>query len=640
MTVLSWKSVLYQLLLAGGGIAIFTVGAFVKNKPRPLLFSLAIGTVLSAAVAAVLIDGGRMPFLQMLDIGAYARFFNVVFALVAFLSLLFSHQHAGLRQVAGDEFYGLMILAVLGMSLVAGATHWLVFFLGFELLSLAFYILIAMRRDDPAGNEASLKYLIMGMVSGGFLAFGIAMFYASTGTLDMPIGLANLKNVGSPTGMLLSLGLILTAAGFKISLVPFHLWTPDVYQGAPTPITAFLTTGSKIAVFAGLLRILMLSSNWLWVRSIPVLWTLAAATLLIGSITALVQTRIKRLLAYSSVSQMGYAAMGALAIREDGGLAVIFYFIAYVLMDLGAFGAIATLCASPESDLDELSSYRGIGYSHPWQAALLIHQPAFPGRPPPDSRVYRQIHGVQGCPSVRIFGAGSDWYRIGHPVRLCLPEGDRRHVHEAENRPGPDHQRLWHCRTHCFCPDSMRRAVGRLVSRSPAVPDLPGHHHIRCIIWNSKRGNGADLFLTRKNTSVCRPYAPVIIQCLLRKTGTSGIQIMDGMIHGTPYRGKIRKGIVDGVNIPVFFQQKKGFPEIQIKDPADLKQFEIIQCLDIIDRCESMIQNGADNRLGTFRRIRQAQFNGLIGTDIFFPVIIGHHPPDIQLVRIPDQFHE
>jgi len=211
----------------------------------------------------------------------------------------------------------------------------------------------------------------MGMVSGGFLAFGIAMFYAATGTLDMPIGLADLKNTGSPAGMLLSLGLILTAAGFKISLVPFHLWTPDVYQGAPTPVTAFLTTGSKIAVFAGLLRILMLSSNWLWTRAAPVLWTLAAATLLIGSITALSQTRIKRLLAYSSVAQMGYAVMGVLAIKADGSLAVMFYFTAYALMDLGAFGAIATLCISPESDMDELDSYRGLGYSHPWQAALL-----------------------------------------------------------------------------------------------------------------------------------------------------------------------------------------------------------------------------------------------------------------------------
>lgn len=228
-----------------------------------------------------------------------------------------------------------------------------------------------MRWEDLPGNEAALKYLIMGIVSGGFLAFGIAMFYASTGTLDMLIGLTATKMPWSETGMLLSLGLILTAAGFKISLFPFQLWTPDVYQEAPTPITAFLTTGSKIAVFAGLLRILMLFSNWLWAHFTPVLWALAAATLLIGSITALAQTRIKRLLAYSSVAQMGYAIMGALAIREDGGLAVMFYFTAYALMDLGAFGAIASLCTSTESDLDELESYRGLGYSHPWQAALL-----------------------------------------------------------------------------------------------------------------------------------------------------------------------------------------------------------------------------------------------------------------------------
>ncbi len=493
MTVLSWKSVLFQLLLAGGGIAIFAVGAFVKNKPKPLLFSLAIGTVLSAAAAALIIDGGRTPFFNMLDVGSYARFFNVLFSLVAFFSLLFSHQHAGLRQVAGDEFYGLMILAVLGMSLVAGATHWMVFFLGFELLSLAFYILIAMRRDDPAGNEAALKYLIMGMVSGGFLAFGIAMFYASTGTLDMPIGLADLKNMGSPTGMLLSLGLIITAAGFKISLVPFHLWTPDVYQGAPTPVTAFLTTGSKIAVFAGLLRILMLCSNWLWTHSVPVLWTLAAATLLIGSITALAQTRIKRLLAYSSVAQMGYAIMGVLAIREDGGLSVIFYFTAYALMDLGAFGAIASALRLARERSGRAGTLPRPGIFPPLAGGASHHLSAFPGRPAADSRFYRQIHGAQIRRAGPAFRAGGNRCCGGHPVRLCLSEGNRRHVHEARKRHGR-YQRLWHCRAPCLCRDSFRRDMGRRVSFSPAGPYFPDHRIDRHIVLRLKPEHTASTF--------------------------------------------------------------------------------------------------------------------------------------------------
>ncbi len=370
MTLLSWKSILFQLLLTGGGLLVFGAGAAARNASRRLLFILTTVTILSATLAALLINGGTAPFSGMLDTGLYARFFNALFALTALMTLFFSHRHAGLQPVAGDEFYGLLIFAVLGMSLIAGATHWLIFFLGFELLSLAFYVLIAFCRNEP-GYEAALKYLVMGMVASGFLAFGIAMLYSATGSLQMAVSLgATVKSGGSPAA-LLALGLILTAVGFKVSLVPFHLWTPDVYQGAPAPVTAFLTTGSKIAVFAGLLRILLLTSGWLWAHCIPVLWILAAATMLAGNIAALTQTRLKRLLAYSSIAQMGYAAMGLLAIKSDGGLAVIFYMTAYALMDMGAFGVIATCCTSEDADMDDLNQYQGFGYSHPWQGAIL-----------------------------------------------------------------------------------------------------------------------------------------------------------------------------------------------------------------------------------------------------------------------------
>ncbi len=370
MTLLTLKPILFHLILAGGGIIIFGAGVIGKTRSKNLLFFISTGTVIAATLVELLINKDSAQFLMMLDTGDYARFFNVMFALLTFLSLLFTHQYEGLRK-AGDEFYGLMIFALLGMSLVAGAVNWIIFFLGFEILSLSFYVLIAIRRDDPYGNEAALKYIIMGMIAGGFLAFGIAMIYASTGSLDMAVSLTGLEKSWDSPVMLLSLCLILAAVGFKISMVPFHLWTPDVYQGAPTPVTALLTTGSKIAVFAGFIRIMMHASDWLWGFSLPILWAVAAATMLTGSITALSQTSIKRLLAYSSIAQMGYVLMGMAAIKNDAGEAVIFYLVVYAITDIGAFGTIATLCTKTGKTLDDLNDFKGLGYSHPWQAALL-----------------------------------------------------------------------------------------------------------------------------------------------------------------------------------------------------------------------------------------------------------------------------
>lgn len=371
MIAIPWNSIVFQIVLAAGGIILFAVGALVAKRARTLLFNLSVLLVLAAGVSAIMAPDGAGVFLRMLDIGPYSRFFNVLLAGISAVTLLIAHQHAHLRQVAGDELYGLMLFATLGMSLVAGATHWLMFFLGFELLSIAFYVLIAVHKHDLHGNEAGLKYLVMGMVAGGFLAFGIAILYAVTGTLDIRESLLTVGRSQQSSGGLLALGLILVAVGFKISLVPFHLWTPDVYQGAPTPVTAFLSTGSKIAVLAALIRLIQWAPDWLWEHCIPVLWGLAAATMIVGDVTALVQTRLKRLLAYSSVAQMGYVLMGVLAVRSEGGPAVVFYIVTYVLAELGAFGVIASLNGEQGDDLDDLGQYRGLGYSHPWQAFVL-----------------------------------------------------------------------------------------------------------------------------------------------------------------------------------------------------------------------------------------------------------------------------
>jgi NADH-quinone oxidoreductase subunit N len=259
----------------------------------------------------------------------------------------------------------------MGMILVATSLHWLIFFLGLETLSLSLYVLIAIRKPQPVSNEAGLKYFIMGVVASAFLTFGIAMIYAVTGQMDILQSLSSSAQPISTPAMLLGLSLILIGIGFKISMVPFHLWTPDVYQGAPAPVTAFLATGSKVALFSVLLRLVYYySGSGLWSHTVIVFWILAFLTMAVGNITALAQVRVKRLLAYSSIGQMGYLLMTLLAVRGEGIPAMMFYLSVYALMDLGAFGTLATLSAE-EEDLDHLDDFKGLAYIHPWRCTLL-----------------------------------------------------------------------------------------------------------------------------------------------------------------------------------------------------------------------------------------------------------------------------
>lgn len=347
---------------------ILGLGAFRPRRPSGLLFGVALAAVAAAFGATVLLPGsGR--FAETLEVGGYARFFTFLLLWITLISLLLSYQYGRVRNMGGDEYYGLLLLAGLGMILVAGAVNWLVFLLGLEVLSVSLYILIAIRKEDPASSEAGLKYFILGAVASSFLTFGIALLYAATGTLDISGSLA----ARPPAGMSLPMAgftLLITGIGFKISMVPFHLWTPDVYQGAPTPVTAFLSTGSKVALLAALLRFAQYSESALWAYFIPALWILALLTMVVGNVSALTQERTKRLLAYSSVAQMGYLLMALVAAKHSGPPAVMFYLAAYALMDLGAFGALAMLSPA-DSDLDDLQDLRGLAYSSPWRAVLL-----------------------------------------------------------------------------------------------------------------------------------------------------------------------------------------------------------------------------------------------------------------------------
>ena len=365
-----WLGIIPVMVLSGGGIVIFCVGAFWPRRPAGLLFALALLAVAATLAGAALIQPVAPSFVGLLGLGAYARYFTFLLAAITGLTLLLVRQYAWARGFAGDEFYGLILFAALGMILVAGAVHWLIFFLGLELLSLSLYVLIAVRKDEPRSGEAGLKYFIVGAVATAFLTFGIAVLYAVTGTLEIAGSLAaNLSAQDLPL-FLLALSLILVGLGFKISLVPFHLWTPDVYEGAPAPVTAFLSTGSKVALFAALLRFSFLVAPPVWTYVMPALWVRAVLTMAVGYLTAIHQSRLKRLLAYSSVAQMGYLFMTLLAVQQGAMPALLFYLAVYAVMDLGSFGIVGSL-SPPGEDRDALEDFQGLGFSQPWRAGIL-----------------------------------------------------------------------------------------------------------------------------------------------------------------------------------------------------------------------------------------------------------------------------
>jgi NADH-quinone oxidoreductase subunit N len=365
-----WVALLPLIFLSGGGFLILCIGAFWKKHPPELLYGIALITVFLAGDAAVFLPAQTPHFLRQLEAGGFGRYLTLLIALITGISLLFSHQYAKARKFEGDEFYGLILFAAAGMILVAGAIHWLTFFLGLEILSLSLYVIIAIRKEDAASNEAAIKYFVMGAVASAFLTFGIALIYAVSGELDIARSLAAGVPAGSLSVILLGFILVLVGIGFKISMVPFHLWTPDVYQGAPAPVTAFLSTGSKVALFAALLRFASYAGNDLWTYMVPVMWVLAFLTMAVGNVSAVAQYQVKRLLAYSSVAQMGYLLMALLAVKQNGAPAILFYLGAYALMDMGAFGTLATL-SGERTDLDELDDFQGLAFRYPWRAAVL-----------------------------------------------------------------------------------------------------------------------------------------------------------------------------------------------------------------------------------------------------------------------------
>lgn len=353
------------MLLAVGALLTLLIGAVTRDDTAATM----IGVAVTLGAACWLLQTPPAPLAPSLGLSAAGlpRLFSVFFALLAAGVLCLSSAYNRARGISGEEYPATLLFVTFGMLALASATNLLTLFLGLEAMSFGFYILVAIDLKRATSGETGLKYLLPGALSTAFLAFGIALLYCVSGTLSLQEAVQLTLKHGHPGPVALAgWGCLLAGIAFKLSLAPAHLWTPDVYQGAPAPVVAFLSGGSKAAAILLLLLLLPQTADPSLLR-IP-LWGLALLSMLAGNLAALLQNRVRRLMAYSSIAQMGYVVVALLS-GKGGYQAAAFYALAYGVISLAAFGAIAVL--EREGCGETLDDYRGLGRSRPFASGVL-----------------------------------------------------------------------------------------------------------------------------------------------------------------------------------------------------------------------------------------------------------------------------
>ncbi len=342
--------------------------AFARNHKLTLGLTLA-GLAASFATLFVAAPGTPHPVTPLLLIDRYAIFYTGLIVAASFAVALLAFGYLEKRDVAREEFYILLLLATLGSAVLVSSNHFASFFLGLETLSVSLYALVGYDRRQSLSIEAAIKYLVLAGFSSSFLLFGMALVYAEFGTLQFASIAAHAAALNSyPLLALAGFGLLVVGIGFKLALVPFHLWTPDVYEGAPAPVTAFVATVSKGAMFA-LLQRYFLNIDFRQSRALLIIFlVMSAASMLAGNLLALRQNNVKRLLAYSSIAHLGYLMVAFLAGGALSVAAVAFYLVAYFVTTLGAFGVV-TVLTTREGEPGDLADFQGLAWRRPYLAA-------------------------------------------------------------------------------------------------------------------------------------------------------------------------------------------------------------------------------------------------------------------------------
>ena len=354
-----------------------------RNKSL-LVFTSLVGLLMTAISAFAKHPIPAYSFNDSYVVDHLSLFFICIFTISSALAILLSVEYNEREGIRAGEYYALILFCTVGMILLASSTDMIMIFLGIEIVSICLYVLAGIRRNDHRSNEAALKYFLLGAFATGFLLYGMTLVYGSTGSTNLFKIAEFVKNPSAQSNPLLMMGLVLLVIGFgfKVASVPFHMWAPDVYQGAPTPVTAFMAVGPKAAAFAAFFRVFAdafpeMSSSWEMLLSI-----IAVLSMFVGNLGAIMQTNIKRMLAFSSISHAGYILMAVIAKDSLGSSSLLFYMLSYTFMTFGVFGIVIILGRKGEENL-EIKNYSGLAYKHPVIAlSMTIFLLSLGGLPP------------------------------------------------------------------------------------------------------------------------------------------------------------------------------------------------------------------------------------------------------------------
>jgi NADH-quinone oxidoreductase subunit N len=361
-----------MLCLVLGALAAMAAEAFRRKGEQMPIGWFGIIVLVGAGLSSAFLWDRKLVAFDVIAADNFGLFVTLVLVAVGLLTVMFSSQVIQRDGLPAGEYYALVLFSIAGMMMMATATDLLVIFIALEILSLAVYVLTGIRRDNPQGTEAAFKYFLLGAFSSAFFLYGIAFTYGVSGSTRLAaIGqVLSAQSMSQNPMILIALALLLVGFAFKISAVPFHMWTPDAYEGAPAIVTGFMSTGVKAAAFAAFARVFLSAFEPFKEQWAPVIAVIAIATMVLGTVVGVAQSSLKRMLAYSSIAHGGYLLVGLVAANQVGKAAILFYLLVYSVTNLAAFGVIAMLGAKDRPN-DSLRDYAGLWQTHPALAALM-----------------------------------------------------------------------------------------------------------------------------------------------------------------------------------------------------------------------------------------------------------------------------